>query len=202
MKKKQITEIRILISAVILFSVTVFYFSFDDSNEQNSACYWAKILKPAEFLGNNGDIFALGDGSIWEVTHNNEYRYERYPGLVICPSKNIMIMQERKWEITNVVEEDEELPRHYSLIESYIHAQWDGWKGDTIAKLSNGDSWQQIGPNPSYTNSRPTRRSNQVQVTHYLNGVRLHYVVLYQDFDRNWFMLVEGEDVAVEVSRI
>lgn len=30
-------------------------------------CYESSILSPTPFMGNNGEIFKLADGSIWEV---------------------------------------------------------------------------------------------------------------------------------------
>lgn len=36
-------------------------------------CYNSSILKPTPFMGNNGEIFQLADGSVWEVKYEYEY---------------------------------------------------------------------------------------------------------------------------------
>jgi len=30
-------------------------------------CYQSSIVSPTPFMGNNGEIFKLADGSVWEV---------------------------------------------------------------------------------------------------------------------------------------
>ncbi len=35
-------------------------------------------------MGNNGEIFKLADGSVWEVKNEYEYLYEYYPSIVVC----------------------------------------------------------------------------------------------------------------------
>ena len=37
-------------------------------------CYDSSILKPTPFMGNNGEVFQLSDGSLWEVKYEYEYR--------------------------------------------------------------------------------------------------------------------------------
>ena len=55
-------------------------------------CYESSIVSPTPFMGNNGEIFKLYDGSIWEVKYEYEYMYEYYPTIIICPKKNIGIV--------------------------------------------------------------------------------------------------------------
>lgn len=55
-------------------------------------CYESSILSPAPFMGNNGEIFKLADGSIWEVKYEYEYLYEYYPTVIICPSRGKLIL--------------------------------------------------------------------------------------------------------------
>ncbi len=46
-------------------------------------CYESSIQKPAPFMGNDGEIFKLADGSLWEVKYEYEYMYEYYPDVII-----------------------------------------------------------------------------------------------------------------------
>jgi hypothetical protein len=55
-------------------------------------CYESSILSPAPFMGNNGEVFKLSDGSIWEVKYEYEYLYEYYPTVIICPSRGRLIL--------------------------------------------------------------------------------------------------------------
>ena len=50
-------------------------------------CYESSIVRPSPFMGNNGEIFKLADGSLWEVKYEYEYLYEYYPSVIICPSQ-------------------------------------------------------------------------------------------------------------------
>jgi len=55
-------------------------------------CYESSIVSPSPFMGNNGQIFKLADGSLWEVKYEYEYLYEYYPSVVICPSRGRLIV--------------------------------------------------------------------------------------------------------------
>lgn len=55
-------------------------------------CYQSSILSPSPFMGNNGEIFKLADGSLWEVKYEYEYLYEYYPDVIICPSQDKLII--------------------------------------------------------------------------------------------------------------
>ena len=60
------------------------------SNAQD--CYESTIDKPTPFMGNNGEIFKLSDGSLWEVKYEYEYLYEYNPSVTICPSQGKLIV--------------------------------------------------------------------------------------------------------------
>lgn len=55
-------------------------------------CYRSSILSPTPFMGNNGEIFKLADGSIWEVQHAYEYLYEYYPTVTVCPNRGLLLI--------------------------------------------------------------------------------------------------------------
>jgi len=50
-------------------------------------------------MGNNGEIFRLSDGSIWEVKYEYEYIYEYYPNVVICPSLAKLIIGDKSLSV-------------------------------------------------------------------------------------------------------
>ena len=64
-----------------------------------SQCYESSIVKPSPFMGNNGEIFKLADRSIWEVKYEYEYMYEYYPDVVVCPDKQIIIIEGTKLNV-------------------------------------------------------------------------------------------------------
>lgn len=46
-------------------------------------------------MGNDGEIFRLADGSVWEVKYEYEYLYEYYPDVVVCPSQGKIIVADK-----------------------------------------------------------------------------------------------------------
>jgi len=70
--------------------------------QRKGACYEAAIVKPSPFMGNDGEIFKLDDGSLWEVKYEYEYLYEYYPDVIICPSKGKVIVDGTSLDIEYV----------------------------------------------------------------------------------------------------
>jgi hypothetical protein len=62
-------------------------------------CYESSIVSPSPFMGNNGEIFKLADGSFWEVKYEYEYLYEYYPSVVICPSRGRLIIGKKSLNV-------------------------------------------------------------------------------------------------------
>ena len=87
------------------------------------ACYEATIQKPTPFMGNNGEVFILSDGSVWEVKYEYEYMYEYYPSVVICPDKNLLLIKGKKLNVQNISGGS---TGGGSIIESYIDGDWGG----------------------------------------------------------------------------
>jgi hypothetical protein len=50
-------------------------------------------------MGNNGEIFKLDDGSMWEVKYEYEYLYEYYPSVIVCPSRGKLIINGKSLNI-------------------------------------------------------------------------------------------------------
>ena len=147
-----------------------------------SQCYESTINKPQPFMGNDGEVFILSDGSIWEVKYEYEYMYEYYPDVVICPNKNILIINDKELDI-EYLSSGSVVNGNASVVKSYIDGEWGGWQGDTIVKLMNGQIWEQFGLHLSLS----LGLGNEVHV--------------YQEYG-TWYMQVEGEDEAVAVIRI
>ena len=114
--------------------------SFILSNE----CFQASIISPTPFMGNNNELFKLDNGMIGEVRYAYEYMYEYYPAVIICPSKNKMIVKDKNLTIKIISMPPTKNKGEFSdIIESSIDGDFNGWEGETIFKLSNGQIWQQ-----------------------------------------------------------
>lgn len=66
------------------------------------SCYEASIVKPSPFMGNDGEIFKLDDGTLWEVKYEYEYLYEYYPEVIICPSKGKLVIDGKSLDVEYV----------------------------------------------------------------------------------------------------
>jgi len=112
-------------------------------------CYESSIMSPTPFMGNNGEIFKLADGSFWEVKYEYEYMYEYYPSVVICPAKGTMVIGKKTLNVQQVSPAEQPAAVQAvpattpDVIESRIDGEFTGWEGDTIFKLQNGQIWQQ-----------------------------------------------------------
>lgn len=113
-------------------------------------CYQSSVVSPSPFMGNNGEIFKLADGSLWEVKYAYEYLYEYSPSVVICPSTGKLAIKGKTLDVEQVGGEraahssDQSIPApSIDIIESKIDGEFSGWDGETIFKLTNGQIWQQ-----------------------------------------------------------
>lgn len=132
---------RMTIAAGVLFVMTSLASAQD--------CYQSSILSPSPFMGNNGEIFKLADGSLWEVKYEYEYLYEYYPYVIICPSRGKLAIKGKTLNVEHVGGRKSEpksnarLAPSTEIIESQIDGEFSGWDGETIFKLTNGQIWQQ-----------------------------------------------------------
>lgn len=102
-------------------------------------------------MGKNGEIFKLGDGSLWEVKYEYEYLYEYYPKVVVCPSEGKLFIKTKSLNIQQVSPgKGQPVPpaqpasgQTANVVESQIDGEFNGWEGETIFKLRNGQIWQQ-----------------------------------------------------------
>ncbi len=108
-------------------------------------CYESSILSPNPFMGNNGEIFKLADNSIWEVKYEYEYLYEYYPSVIVCPKKGKLGIKGKMLNIQKIKagKSVSSKTKTQEVIESQIDGEFEGWEGETIVKLMNGEIWQQ-----------------------------------------------------------
>lgn len=144
------------------------------SNAQS--CYESSIVSPTPFMGNDGELFKLADGSLWEVKFEYEYLYEYYPQVVICPAKGKLVIAEKSLNIEHIgspsANNSKSRPNQATgIIESKIEGDFSGWEGETIFKLINGQIWQQSSFDYAYTYKYmpkviifPTSRGFELQV--------------------------------------
>src|SRR5688500_10143380 len=82
---------------LLLATLTLAFAVVEHAAAQN--CYQSSILSPSPFMGNNGEIFKLADGSLWEVKYEYEYLYEYYPTVVICPNRGELILGKKSLNV-------------------------------------------------------------------------------------------------------
>lgn len=114
-----------------------------------SSCYESSIMSPTPFMGNNGEIFRLQDGSLWEVKYEYEYMYEYYPAVIVCPSIGRLVVRGKTLHVQQIAAGRSPSPPEPpagatpDVIESRIDGEFSGWEGETIFRLRNGQVWQQ-----------------------------------------------------------
>ena len=146
------------------------------------------IQKPTPFMGNHGEVFVVDDGSVWEVQYSYEYLYEYYPSVLICENRGLMIIGDAKIDVVRVGGGSKSGSRSQTTtssdyIESRVNGQWEGWQGDTIVRLMNGQIWQQAGLELSLS-------------------LKLNPDVTVFQRSGRFYMLVDGEDKPVWVTRL
>ena len=108
-------------------------------------CYSSIIVSPSPFMGNNGEIFKLADGTIWKVKYEYEYLYEYQPEVVICPAKGKLLVAKKSLnvELLSSAKPKSGSAAGSATVESRVDGEFNGWTGETIVKLRNGQIWQQ-----------------------------------------------------------
>ena len=166
--------ITVLLTAMLLIATS----AFADS------CYESSILSPSPFMGNSGEIFKLNDGSVWEVKYEYEYMYEYYPPVVICPDIGKLLLKNKKLNVVQLsAPKNPKKSLKSNVIESNVDDEFNGWEGETIIKLSNGQIWQQ---------------SEYYYTYHYAYRPK---VIIYQS-GSGFKMKVDGVDKSVGVTQL
>lgn len=148
-------------------------------------CYKDSIISPTPFMGNNDEIFKLASGSVWQVKYEYEYMYAYYPDVVICPSTGQLIIKGKKLnvELVSSRSSNSSTGESSDVIESRIDGDFNGWEGETIYKLQNGQVWQQSSYHYAY---------------HYSYSPK---VTIYKS-NGFFYMQVEDMDDPVQVKRL
>jgi hypothetical protein len=121
-------------------------------------CYETSIMTPSPFMGNHGEIFKTADGALWEVQFEYLYLYEYLPTVIICPGRGKLSIKGKTLNIAHVggsygsgTRPRTPAPAGSDVIETRIDGEFNGWDGETIFKLQNGQIWQQASYAYTYT---------------------------------------------------
>ena len=109
-------------------------------------CFQSSVLSPSPFMGNDGEVFKLVDGSIWQVKYEYEYLYEYNPDVLVCPNQGKMIVDGKSLNIEAISHSESRGSKFSSsnqTIESQVEGDFEGFEGETIIQLVNGQVWQQ-----------------------------------------------------------
>lgn len=136
---KKVSNMKLSSYSLKPFLVLVVFFSFILRAQD---CYESSVTSPTPFMGMNDEIFKLNDGSVWQVKYEYEYLYEYYPNVIICPSKNELIIGDKTLSVQQI-SSAKRSNTSSSSIESRIDGEFEGFEGETIFKLVNGQVWQQ-----------------------------------------------------------
>jgi hypothetical protein len=109
-------------------------------------CYETTVQSPSPFMGNNGEIIKLGDGSLWEVKYGYEYLYEYYPSVFICPTKGKLMIKNKSIDVQSVSAAPSVGKGGENIIESMIVSKFEGLNTGNLYKLANGQVWEQVEP--------------------------------------------------------
>ena len=151
-------------------------------------CYEASVASPNPLMGNDGEIVKLSDGTIWEVKYEYEYMYEYYPTVIICPSRGKMGVKGKMLNVNYLggassSASSSAASSSSAIIESKIDGEFNGWEGETIFQLRNGQIWQQIDGRYKYKYKYSPK-------------------VLLINRGRHYEMQVDGMDATVKVVRL
>ncbi|MFZ1291903.1 MAG: hypothetical protein WAR79_17530 [Melioribacteraceae bacterium] len=96
-------------------------------------------------MGNNGEIFKLSDGTVWEVKNEYEYLYEYYPTIVICPKEGLLIIGDKDLNVELISSASESIKKNIqkTVIKSTIISEFNGLEKGNMYKLDNGQIWEQ-----------------------------------------------------------
>ncbi len=136
------------------------------------SCSRATVMSPAPFRGNDGEILKLNDGSVWRVKYDRVYLYEYYPTVIICPSRNTLTVGKRKLNVESVIAiapKPEAAWEKQPFIESRIDGRFEGWSGETIFRLENGQIWQQA----SYASMQSSKYKPKVLIVRTAAGYEM-----------------------------
>jgi hypothetical protein len=107
-------------------------------------CYESTVQSPSPFLGNDGEIVKLADGSLWEVKNSYNYMYKYYPAIIICPDKGKLLVGDKSINVQLVSSPSPAPKGGGNLVESIIVSKFEGLNAGNFYKLANGQIWEQV----------------------------------------------------------
>ena len=128
------------IAKIIIIMIVIHIYLF------SGTCYESSVKSPTPLMGNNGEIINLLDGSLWEVKYEYLYLYEYNPSVIICPDKNLLIVNSHKINVMPIKNNSKNPTHNDSSIDSFIENEFSGLKHGNIYKLANGQIWEQTEP--------------------------------------------------------
>ncbi len=142
----------------IVFAFSILFLSNSPNSYAN--CFQDAITFPNPYNGNGGEVIKLMGGTVWkEVSYQYLYLYQYNPVVTICPETGLMILNNNRFKVIPVRANQgnslntkksarnnssrPDIQSTSSVIESRIDGDFEGWDGNTIFKLLNGQIWQQ-----------------------------------------------------------
>jgi hypothetical protein len=107
-------------------------------------CHDVMIQSPAPFLGNDGEIVKLSDGSLWTVAGSYEYMYAYYPPAILCASSGRLIVRSKTLQVAPISPKSTERKSGAKIIEDTIVSDFNGLKQGNVYRLANGQLWEQV----------------------------------------------------------
>lgn len=125
-----------------------------------------------------GRLFKLTNGQLWlQAEHKYQYKYIYRPKVVITREAG-------DWQMTVEGMEDTVRVRRTDAIEAQIEGTFNGWSGDTVFKLTNGQTWKQASYAYWY---------------HYAHRPE---IIIYESGSGSMLVLADDDSEAVEVRRL
>ncbi len=141
-----------------------------------------------EYKGPEGKtIYEFRDKGVWQQEGNYRVSYTSYsnsPLIMLFYFNGQWTMTISGTDETMTVKQLNSSLSHFSIFESSIDGSFEGWTGETIVKLTNGETWKQDGYSGAYG------RSYHPQVT------------VYETDNDGYMMVVEGVSGQTRVKRI
>jgi hypothetical protein len=111
--------------------ILVLFLQLDLTSASGQECYTSMIMTPSPFMGNHGEVFKLQDGSVWEIVNEYEYMYEYYPSVTICPSRGILVLDDKRLSVSFVA-------KPASLEISGVSSKWSIAEETNISGMVSG----------------------------------------------------------------
>lgn len=110
--------------------------NYEKGKTMANIIYSGKIDSDFEGFDDN-QIFKMSNGTYWVQAHYKYWYHYAY-------RPNAVIYEENGQYILSVADHSIPVRRIFDVIESRIDGKFEGWKGNSIYKLYNGQKWQQV----------------------------------------------------------